>query len=140
MTTNKVHQGYVDGLSGRDPNPELEKSYDYQEGWLHGSTDHAAGKTCPKWLGYYEDGSLPLKRGQTVTIRKGTMVKNMGKAGTKPAGRTYQVKINHFGGGCSAYLSYHQEFVRPTPPTVVWPGAGSYWSEADLNEIPEAQS
>lgn len=90
------------------------------------------------FLGYHEDEDMPVKRGDMVTIVKGTMVKTVGKA-PKPAGRTYQVKVDHTLCGSARYRNHREEVFEMTNPKVCWPGPGGYWSEADLNDIPEAQ-
>lgn len=83
-----------------------------------------------RFEGYYEKHELPLKPGQMVTIKKGTVIKTVGKD-PKPAGRTYKIEIHHI-------LCGMTDGEKKTPPKVVWPGPGGYWSEADINDIPEA--
>lgn len=90
------------------------------------------------FLGYHEDKDMPVKRGDTVTIVKGTIVKTVGKD-PKPAGRTYKVKVHHTLCGSIRYRDHWETMVDATNPKVCWPGPGGYWSEADLNDIPEAQ-
>jgi hypothetical protein len=139
---NLSHEGYMDGLRGLDPNPELSAWADseYNEGWLVGSEDRKAGVVVPKYLGYYNWSELPVKPGMEVTIRKGTMVKTVGRE-PRPAGKTYKVTVSHLNSGSVAYKIqnfHHSEFVRPTSPTVVWAGPGGYWSEVSISDIPEA--
>ena len=74
-------------------------------------------------IGYIQFDQLPLKTGQTVTIKKGTMVKQVCKA-AKPAGKTFTVKIDHFISGCST-----------SNTKVRWVGSGGYWNEVDINEV-----
>lgn len=45
-----------------------------------------------KFIGYHS--SLPIKQGQTITIKKGMPVRTL-KHGVTGAGRTYKVKVNH---------------------------------------------
>ncbi len=101
-----------------------------------------------RFEGYHEERDLPVKRGDLVTIPKGTRIRTTmpakDKAGyqTKIAGRTYQVKVNHILNG----VTLTEEFARshgvtagPTRnPSVRWPGSGGYWFEVDINDIPEA--
>lgn len=47
-----------------------------------------------KFIGYTDESELPLKPGQTVTIKKGMPVRHP-KFGVTGAGRTYKVKVNH---------------------------------------------
>jgi len=133
--------GYITGLHGEDPNPEMSRANSqYDEGWLLGIDAHDRGVKAPKYLGYHDDSDLPVKRGDIVTIKKGTMVRHRGQV--RPAKRTYQVTINHILGGRNATVEGDAPYkvVRDImPPTVVWPGAGGYWSEVDVNDIPEAQ-
>jgi len=90
-----------------------------------------------RYTGYCPEHRLPIKRGQTVTIKKGTMVKTVGKP-EKAAGRTYKIKVHHLMCGSVEYTSHHGELVHAVNPKVCWPGPGGYWSEADINDIPEA--
>lgn len=51
-----------------------------------------------KFRGWYEYHELPVKRGQYVTIKKGTTVDsrtNPSDKGPRAAGRTYEVKVDH---------------------------------------------
>lgn len=83
-----------------------------------------------KFEGYVPDHELPIKQGDTVTIPKGTLVRNVNK-GTNISRRTYKIRVDHFISG------YTHEGVN-IPPMVCWAGAGGYWSECDINDIPEA--
>lgn len=83
-----------------------------------------------RFVGYYEPHELPIRSGQVVTIKKGTMIKTVGKA-PKPAGKTYKITVHHL-------LSGMTDGAKTIPPKVVWPGPGGYWSEVDLNDLPEA--
>lgn len=99
-----------------------------------------------KFPGYHKDEHLPIKPGQTVTIRKGVEVKTVGKD-PKPAGKTYRVKVHHLLSGISEPMYKPEDpsadrfgyvFVPKMNPMVVWAGPGGYWSQADVNLIPEA--
>lgn len=87
------------------------------------------------YIGFYTDDALPVTRGQTVTILKGTPIWHRGA--TVLAGRTYKIKIDHVLNGCTdrrdGKTAQHLE-----NPKVRWPGAGGYWSAVDINLIPEA--
>jgi hypothetical protein len=93
-----------------------------------------------KYVGYHDEQDLPVKRGQTVTIPKGTTVKTVGRP-AKQAGKTYKVKVDHILPGTSDYSIAVQdkkviEVRTPrTNPKVVWAGPGGYWSEADINDV-----
>jgi hypothetical protein len=89
-----------------------------------------------KFEGYCEN--LPIKKGMEVTILKGTMVYSTGHD-PKPAGRTYKVKVHHTICGSNQYLGYHNEVIPPRNPRVCWAGSGNYWTEVDINDVPEAQ-
>jgi hypothetical protein len=93
--------------------------------------------SVPKFLGYCPVGTLPIKRGMTITILKGAMVKTIGKE-PKPAGRTYKVKVNHILPGSNEYCTYHGEVSPQQNPKVCWAGANGYWCEVDINDVPEA--
>lgn len=94
-----------------------------------------------KFEGYVE--KLPIRSGDKITIKKGTMVRCNGV--TKPAGKTYKVSVHHVLNGYKpdaaeiAYQERHGNMVVGWNPKAVWPGSGGYWSEVDMNDIPEAQ-
>lgn len=82
-----------------------------------------------RFEGYHSQDKLPIKRGDAVTIVKGTTIVYRGK--TIKAGRTYRVKVDHVLPGT------HSRTI--TNPSVRWAGRSGYWCEADINQIPEAQ-
>ncbi len=86
----------------------------------------------PQYIGYHDDNTLPIKPGQTVTIRLGTLIRRNGK--DYRAGCTYEVKVDHVLNGCT---DTHRS-VNTRNPSVRWPGSGGYWSAVDVNLIPEA--
>jgi len=100
---------------------------------------HNLPEPTQKFLGYYEDSELPVKKGDFVTIKKGTIVKTVGRE-PRPAGRTYKVKIHHILNGVNRYYDYRDEPVEVQNPRVCWAGPGGYWSDVDINDIPEATS
>ncbi len=55
--SNWVHDGYMDGLEGKNPDPRLEGS-EYDDGWLAGSEAKSHGFRPPKYYGFCE--SLPI--------------------------------------------------------------------------------
>lgn len=135
---NELTLGYMDGINGLDPKSNYPGS-SYERGWLLGSQDREKGIKAPKYFGYHEDKDLPIKPGMTVTIKKGTLVHCNGV--TKPAGRTYKVKVNHLFPGSDMWVSgnaFRSELNPITNPRVRWAGKGCYWAEADINDIPEA--
>jgi hypothetical protein len=85
------------------------------------------------FLGYFKDEDMPVVRGDIVTIKKGTVVKTVGRE-PKPAGKTYHVKVHHLLPGCA---QWGREPAHN--PKVCWAGPGGYWSEVELNDVPEAQ-
>ena len=38
-----AHMGYLDGVSGQDPDPESERSEEYSLGWVVGAEDRKTG-------------------------------------------------------------------------------------------------
>lgn len=78
---------------------------------------------------------LPIKRGHQVTIPKGAVIHNLHK-GTYVAGRTYKVKVDHVLSGHRSHDNNGEDIHHP--PKVRWPGTGGYWSEVDINDVPEA--
>lgn len=129
-----LHQGYMAGLKGEEPSSNLQ---DYEDGWLAGAEDReklGSDPVLPKYLGPCE---TPLKRGDEVSIPKGTTISTI-YHGVRKAGRTYTVKLHDVYPGMPAYRDYGYSsgvIIRPTAPKLVWPGTGGYWSEADLNEV-----
>jgi hypothetical protein len=77
--------------------------------------------------------NFPLKRGDIITIVKGTTIRSNGENYT--AGRTYKTKVYRVSGG---YINnwHHDEAI--INPIVIWTGRNG-WCETDLNNIPEVQ-
>jgi hypothetical protein len=94
-----------------------------------------------KFIGYHADESLPIKRGDVVTILKGTVIRTPHLAvKERVAGRTYKVRVHHVLNGVT--ISQHACSRGETPgpkrnPSVVWAGTGGYWCEVDINDVPE---
>ena len=105
--------------------------------------------SIPKYPSYLSDEQIPLKRGDTVTIKKGTPIFHRGE--WKLAARTYKVKINHFSviwvGSAKRLVPYPSNWPAPVDSrgngvlcsAICFPGSGGYWSDVNLNDIPEAQ-
>ena len=109
-----------------------------------------------RFEGYHEDHEIPIKKGDIVTIKKGTTIRTtmpttvtiagqkQGAYKVKVAGRTYKVRVDHVLNGVTIRQSASQggrildssSFERA--PSVRWAGTGGYWFEVDLNDIPEA--
>jgi hypothetical protein len=87
-----------------------------------------------KLIGYHDDKDLPVKCGDRVRIRKGTLIKTI-YHGERLAGRTYTVRVDHLLNGMKAHKDYHGQELPAEPPKVRWPGPGGYWSEADINDV-----
>lgn len=90
-----------------------------------------------KFVGCYDDDELPIKPGDMVTIKKGTLVRSL-HHGNKPAGRTYKVKVDHILNGTTTRRNHRGEEFICTNPSIRWAGTGGYWSTVDINDIPEA--
>ena len=98
-----------------------------------------------RFEGFYEDSALPIKRGDTVTILKGTTIHTTmprTEDRTRVAKKTYKIRVDHLLNGTSDIRLVGGQYVTtPTSnPSVRWPGVGGYWFEADINDIPEAAS
>lgn len=132
MIHTLAHQGYLDGLEGKDP---TSKSDEYELGWLAGYEDKELGKKLAPFCGPVE--KLPVKRGDRVTIPRMTVIRYRGES--KEAKRSYEVEVNDVDQGVPAYVDYchFQEptLVRPTVARVIWVGAGGYWSSCDLADV-----
>lgn len=129
------------------------------------------------FYGFCEQYELPIKQDDVVVIKKGIMVKTVGRL-EKPAGKTYKVKVNHILSGQSLYIGRMMDnellnvfdssdlriamkmygtddltilypmtrvddnghiLLHIESPKVVWAGPGGYWTEADINDLDEAQ-
>jgi hypothetical protein len=135
-STNWLHEGYMDGLRGDDPDPKLSEFPDseYNDGWLVGDEDRRHGVKPPKYNASFTKPNIEGNiRGKEVVIPRGTLVKVVGKP-EKPAGRTYKVIVHHLTSGITAWKS-GREFHRPEPPKVVWAGPGGYWAEASIEDV-----
>lgn len=103
-----------------------------------------------RFEGFHEHHTLPIEKGDLVTIPKGTMVCSTKPGANKPASRTYTVKVFRMSTGASDTkheVIYPEDGSKPFTktvtvpfenPKVVWVGSGGYWHEADINDIPEA--
>jgi hypothetical protein len=133
---SRVHDGYMAGLSGQDPDEEMASvSNEYSEAYLIGTQDREAGVKAETFKTLDKNG-VELKKGDVVQIRKGTIVKTVGKD-SKAAGRTYKVTVDHLLWS-SAYFEHNWDqrtLRRPVPVSVVWAGTGSYWSSATVIEV-----
>lgn len=120
------HWGYLDGILNREPNPRFEHCTEYEMGWLHGQED----QNNPERLKVLE--APTVKRGDTVTVPKGTAIHSM-KVGNTTAGRTYSVKLHDVYGMIQA--GFDGGFVHPKPARVLWAGTGGYWCEANVFDV-----
>ncbi len=112
-------------------------------------------KGMGKYIGYHEDNELPIKRGDVVTIPKGTTVRTMHPSRklyvTK---RSQKVTVDHILNGIGLpeghprcdefYRAFHDHETSATRqirnPSIRWPGTGGYWCEADINDVLEAKT
>lgn len=94
-----------------------------------------------RFEGYHAPETLPVKRGDTVTIKKGTVIKTTmprPEDKTKIAGRTYKVQVDHVLPGRTITELTCRRGETPGPkqnPSVRWPGTGGYWFEVDINDV-----
>ncbi len=93
--------------------------------------------------GYHENHEVPVKKGELVTILKGTTIRTTmprPEDKVKVAGRTYKVEVHHILNGMNKPEGHkdHNRAYPVRPPSVRWPGTGGYWFEVDINDIPEA--
>lgn len=98
-----------------------------------------------RFEGFHELDELPVKKGDLVTILKGTTIRTTlpsmtGGYEVKVAGRTYKVRVNHVFEGMNRPAGHknHNPSYPVQSPTVRWPGTGGYWFGVDINDIPEA--
>lgn len=92
-------------------------------------------KSIPVYLGYHDQHDLPVRQGQWVRIRKGTIIRST-QIGSPPfvAGRTYVVVVRSLDTGTAEFV--HAGRVWPAQnPRVVWVGSGGYWFSADVNDV-----
>lgn len=94
-------------------------------------TAQAGVTATPRIEGYC--AVLPIKKGDTVLIRKGTPVKTVGRE-PRFAGRTYRVRVHHTLCGVN-----HADGKPAQNPKVVWAGPGGYWTQADINDVQKVE-
>jgi hypothetical protein len=95
-----------------------------------------------RFVGYHDVRTLPIKKGDKVRIRKGTITKRILRD-PKPAGRTFTITVDHILCGStrteyvqSSSLSGVQQVQIPEEnPKVRWAGSGGYWVEVDINDV-----
>jgi hypothetical protein len=96
-----------------------------------------------KYVGYFAHLSdLPVKRGQTVTIPKGTVIHTTGPTKKRIAKRTYKIKVHSVGCGQN-HPEGHPDHIggySVRNPDVTWVGEGGYWFSVDINDVPEANA
>jgi hypothetical protein len=86
-----------------------------------------------KFIGYHEKLSkFGIKKGDFITIKKGTKYHSMKDGEYHIAGKTYKVKVNHLIHG-TQYEDYGKKIVRNTE--VRWAGSGGYWYSVDINDV-----
>jgi hypothetical protein len=89
-----------------------------------------------QYIGYHDDKDIPIKAGDTVTIKKGVTIKTTHLSTCeKIAGRTYKIRVHHILNGATSSANGEHY----SNPRVRWAGAGGYWNDVDINDIPEAQ-
>lgn len=87
-------------------------------------------------IGYTEN--LPIKGGDKVRIKKGTMIRTiMTVKLEKIAGRTYTIKVAYTTPGKNYPKDdpRHNESYVVENPKVAFLGAGGYWYEVDMNDV-----
>jgi hypothetical protein len=83
----------------------------------------------PKFSGYCEKRLLPFKPGDRVLIPKGIPIRNV-RRGRYVCGRAYTVTVHHILPGAGISEPFEN-------PKIVWAGSAGYWSEADINDLPD---
>jgi len=76
-------------------------------------------------------GNLPVKRGMTIRIKKGTPIYGDPK-GPKVAKTTYCVKVHQIYQGYAGNY-FHGDEVKN--PEIEWSGTGQYWYRTDANNV-----
>lgn len=72
----------------------------------------------------------PFARGQTVVIRKGSIVRRNGQ--DVVVRRSYRIRIHSIGEG----FSHEDHGPVVVNPSITWPGTGGYWTDLDLGKSP----
>ena len=144
MTTTKLTFEEVKAQIDALPADEYRVDRGYytllRAGWTQAEYQRALLDRMPvkRYEGFVYDENLPVQPGQTVTIPKGSIVHTL-HYGPRMVPRTYKIRVNHLLNGSNVYVEYHGRTVPQTNPKVRWPGKGGYWSEIDINDVPEAQ-
>jgi len=58
---------------------------------------------------------------------------------SKVAGRSYTVIVHSVNCGTNADI-YQGKVIAAKNPSVVWPGDGGYWCEADVNDVVKVEA
>jgi mannose-6-phosphate isomerase-like protein (cupin superfamily) len=100
-----------------------------------------------KYVGYHPIETLPIKRGDVVTVPKGAPVRTTDPHGkSRVVRRTHKVKVVTVSPGADYVqlrpghpdANERDEVHVVVNPSVTWAGSGGYWHEVDINLIPEA--
>lgn len=93
-----------------------------------------------RYLGYHKDEYLPVEAGSSVVIPKGCPITSTHpQKGNYKAGRTYEVEVYRVLNGtsvtCHGTGSGKYAQIHLANPSIRWIGTGSYWFEADINDL-----
>ena len=102
-----------------------------------------------RFEGYHEPSELPIKSGDMVLIRKGTLIRSTDpKQKERFAGSNHRIRVDHV--LCGATKTELRQSNEPpyefievrTPlknPSIRWPNHDKWWQEVDINDLPEVQ-
>ena len=86
-----------------------------------------------KFIGYHNDLSkFNIKKGDVVTIKKGTVYHTMKDGEYYETKKTHKVKVDHLISG-SQYIQNDKLVITNT--LVCWAGTGGYWHRVDINDV-----
>jgi hypothetical protein len=90
-----------------------------------------------KYIGYHENlSTLPIQKGDTILIKKGTKYHSTRDGDYHIAGKSYKVKVDHLIHGAQ-YTERDQKIVKNSEAT--WVGSGGYWCRVDINDVEKVE-
>lgn len=87
-----------------------------------------------KYKGYCDPGSLPVKKGDTITLLKGMKYEHLGES--RIVKRKYTIKVHHMLAGVT-HTDREGDPIHRMNPSIRWAGSGGYWCGMDINEYLE---
>jgi hypothetical protein len=95
------------------------------------NSDDSTATPKLQFEGYHEPQTLPVKKGDTITLQKGMKYQHL--AEDRVVKRKYKIKVYQVLPGITR-KTWEDEPLHSMNPTIRWAGSGGYWSAIDINE------